>query len=81
MKYLDEVDLDSDCFDIVSEATVGQKSYEICVFVEKTRPSVYHVCVNGVVMHPELDANGAIRALSHYLMSYGNKDNRLKMQS
>lgn len=76
MDYLDQVDINSPDIEVITEATVGQEQVEIFVFVKKTNPTVYCVCVQGIVRHPHLDANGAIRALGQYLMSFGNKNNR-----
>lgn len=66
MNYGDTIPNGSFKFFLISEAELSSKE-DVRVYKEKLRPNVYHVCINDVVTHPELDADAALRALSNYL--------------
>ena len=58
-------------YKLITEAELNTGSC-ICVYKEKLRPHVYHVCVDEEVKHPELNADAALCALGHYLQNVGH---------
>lgn len=67
-------------YELITEAELSNKDI-VCVYKEKLRPNVYHVCVNNIVMHPEVSADGALRALGNYLHNEGFLQQKVKINN